>query len=120
VLPVSGSVVFLGALALAGIPPSPLFVSELGMLAAGFASGRFWAVAVLLVCLALLFAGFAYHTSRMTFGSSSSRVHRGEDRWAMALIGVPLAGSAMLGMFLPPPLVSALQQVAAILGGASS
>lgn len=119
VMPVSGSIVLLGALALAGSPPSPLFVSELGMLGAGVAAGRLPTVALLLACLALVFAGLVYHASRMAFGTTSARVLQGESRWGAALVGVPLVGLAVLGVFLPPPLVSALQQVAAVLARAS-
>ncbi|HVU76921.1 MAG TPA: proton-conducting transporter membrane subunit [Gaiellaceae bacterium] len=45
---------------LAGLPPSPLFVSELLIVAGGFASGRSWAAAVAAVLLALGFLGLAH------------------------------------------------------------
>jgi hypothetical protein len=42
---------------------------------------------------------------------------RGE-RWQPAmLVAVPMAGLAVLGLYLPPPIVHALQQVAIVLGG---
>jgi hydrogenase-4 component F len=42
---------------LSGLPPSPLFVSELLIIAGGFASGRPWVAAVATLLLALAFLG---------------------------------------------------------------
>jgi hydrogenase-4 component F len=118
VLPLSGAALLAGALALAGAPPSVLFTSELGLLAAGFAGGRGLSATLLLACLALVFAGLVYHAARMSLGRRPERVRRGEGRSDGLLIGLPLAALALLGVWLPPPLVEAIQQVAAVLGGA--
>jgi hydrogenase-4 component F len=117
VMPISGPALLLGGLALAGAPPSPLFTSELGLLAAGFAGGRTVAAVLLLSSLALVFAGLVYHAGRMTFGAGSARLRRGEARGSGALIALPLASLALMGLYLPPSLTAALQQVAAVLGG---
>jgi hydrogenase-4 component F len=45
--------------ALAGLPPSPLFVSELLIVAGGFSAGRYWEAAATAVLLALGFLGLA-------------------------------------------------------------
>ena len=46
--------------ALAGLPPSPLFVSEVLIVAGGFQVGRPWAAAAAAVLLALGFLGLAH------------------------------------------------------------
>ena len=117
VLPLSGAALLAGGLVLAGAPPSALFVSELGLLAAGFGRGRALAAVLLLACLALVFAGLLYHAARMALGAPPARLARGEPRLAGLLVGAPLLGLVGLGLYLPPPLVAALQQVAVVLGG---
>jgi hydrogenase-4 component F len=117
-LPFSGGALLLGSLALAGAPPSVLFTSELGLLAAGFERERSLGAIVLLACLALVFAGLIYHTARLTLGGSPARVRRGESRPVGLLLGVPLVGLVLLGLWIPVPLVAALEQVAQVLKGA--
>ena len=46
--------------ALAGVPPSPLFASEVLIVAGGFQSGRYWEAAVATILLALGFLGLAH------------------------------------------------------------
>lgn len=55
-------------LALLGFPPFSLFVSELAIFRAGFASGMGWAVAVALVLLLVAMAAIGTHAVRMLFG----------------------------------------------------
>jgi len=45
--------------ALAGLPPSPLFVSELMIVAGGFSAGRYWEASATTILLALGFLGLA-------------------------------------------------------------
>ena len=46
--------------ALAGLPPSPLFVSEVLIVAGGFQAGHDWVAAIAAVLLALGFLGLAH------------------------------------------------------------
>jgi hydrogenase-4 component F len=116
-LPFSGTALLLGSLALAGAPPSVLFTSELGLLAAGFENQRTLGAIVLLACLALVFAGLIYHTAKLTLGACPARIRRGEAGPVGLLLGLPLAGLVVLGLWLPLPLVGALEQVAQVLKG---
>ena len=54
--------------ALAGLPPSPLFVSEVLIIAGGFQAGRAWAAAGAAVLLALGFLGLAHALVETTGG----------------------------------------------------
>ncbi len=118
VVPLSGTALLVGGLALAGAPPSALFTSELSILAAGFERGQTPATIVLLGCLALIFAGVLYHLGGLALGRAPLGRVRGDSRLSWALVGVPLAVVAGLGVIVPPPLADALRQAAAILGGA--
>ena len=118
-LPFSGPIILIGALALAGAPPSGLFLSEFSVLSVGFASGRVIASAILLACLTLIFVGMLTHVGRMALGTPRASIVRGESVGNLALIGTPLAVVALAGVFIPPPFVAAIGQVVALLGGGS-
>ena len=60
-----------GSLAvLAGLPPSPLFASEVMIVAGGFAAGRPWTAAACAALLALGFLGLAHALIETTAGRS--------------------------------------------------
>ena len=59
--------------ALAGLPPSPLFLSEILVIAGGFGAGRPWAAAAAAVLLALGFVGLAHALVETTGGSTRRR-----------------------------------------------
>jgi hydrogenase-4 component F len=91
---------------LAGLPPSPLFVSEVLIVAGGFEAGRSWAAAAATALLALGFLGLAHALIETTSGKS----HRRDSALAPGLRGVMvlttvsvalLAGLALAGVWLP-------------------
>jgi hydrogenase-4 component F len=55
---------------LAGLPPSPLFLSEVLIIAGGFQAGRGWVAAVATVLLALGFLGLAHALLETTVGKT--------------------------------------------------
>ena len=58
---------------LAGLPPSPLFVSEVLIVAGGFAAGRPWTAAAAAVLLALGFLGLAQALVELIAGKARAR-----------------------------------------------
>jgi hydrogenase-4 component F len=71
--PVLGATMGVSLGALAGLPPSPLFVSELLIVAGGFQAGRSWAAAATALLLALGFLGLAHALLETTAGKSRRR-----------------------------------------------
>ncbi len=59
--------------ALAGLPPSPLFVSEVLIVAGGFQVGRPWAAGAAAILLALGFLGLAHALIETTIGKPRRR-----------------------------------------------
>ncbi len=116
-LPFSGPILLGGALMLAGAPPSGLFVTEFSLLVAGFSTGYSVASAILLVCLALIFVGMLSHVGGMTLGAPRAAIDRGESLRTLLFAGTPLGALALLGVFVPPPVVAALAKVVVLLGG---
>jgi hydrogenase-4 component F len=60
---------------LAGMPPSPLFVSEVLIIAGGFQAGRPWAAAIATLLLALGFLGLAHALLEAVAGKSRRGRH---------------------------------------------
>jgi hydrogenase-4 component F len=72
--PVLGTAMGVSLGALAGIPPSPLFVSEVLIVAGGFQAGRSWPAAIAAVLLALGFLGLGHALIEMTVGRARGRL----------------------------------------------
>ncbi len=92
--------------ALAGLPPSPLFVSEVLIVAGGFQAGRPWAAAAAAILLALGFLGLAHALVDTVVGRP-----RGRDRQpavglrtvtTLTAVAVPLLlALTVAGLWLP-------------------
>jgi hydrogenase-4 component F len=91
--------------ALAGLPPSPLFVSELLIVAGGFQAGRSWAAGATALLLALGFLGLAHALIETTVGKARRDVAQPRSLRTLALLGsasvVLLLGLSVVGLWLP-------------------
>jgi len=105
-----GVAFFAGVLAITGVPPFGVFMSKFMILSAGFSSHNGLVSVALLAALALVFGGFLYHTVPMVLGRAPSlkRPPLRTSWWPLlALAGVLLG----LGLYLPAPLLSLIDQV---------
>jgi formate hydrogenlyase subunit 3/multisubunit Na+/H+ antiporter MnhD subunit len=99
---------------LAGLPPSPLFLSELLILLGGVEAGQVAVVSVAVVALALGFLGLLHAFMEGVLGEAAGprrRVHRGERRLVVLTLalGAGLLALTVAGAFLPDSgLVAAL------------
>ncbi|PYN04087.1 MAG: hypothetical protein DME07_04535 [Candidatus Rokuibacteriota bacterium] len=115
-MPFTGGGFLAAMLALLGLPPFGLFVSEVMIFAAGFTQGFPFIAAVGLILFVIAFAGLLRTTHAILYGAPSSRhpvVEAGG--WPRA---IPLAGALALllltGLAWPPGLAATLDRVAAI------
>jgi hydrogenase-4 component F len=117
--PVEGRAFLGGALLLSGLPPSALFVSEVAILFGGFAVGWGLAAGVATVLLALAVAGFLFHIGRVSFGVPRrwSGIPAVAGTGRRVTLVVPLAVVAVLGLWTPEPVATAIARVVAVLGG---
>src|ERR1019366_8611011 len=101
--PALGGIFAFGLVALLGLPPFSLFVSELNMLRAELQVGLGWVAAISLVCLVVIFAAIVTHARGMLLGArpDGETVHRTPAVVAVPLVG-GLVGCAALGVLAWP------------------
>ena len=118
VLPWSGPMFLLAALALSALPVSGVFRSEFQIVSGGFGAPAYAWVAILLALVNLAFFGVVLHTGRMVLTPAGGvAVARGETSWwmvgAMAACAVVVVG---LGFYVPGGLAQLLDHAARSVG----
>jgi len=113
-MPVTGALFLIGGLAIVGMPPFNVFVSEFMILSAGFGSGQFLVSSLVIAFLVVIFAGFMRHLIRMVFGSPkgsdrqllADAVIKKDDMGLLAVIPmiILVAFVIVLGFYIPQPL----------------
>ncbi|WP_366923627.1 hydrogenase 4 subunit F [Metallumcola ferriviriculae] len=117
-LPFSGVLLLLGSLAITGVPPFSIFVSEFSIITGGFAQGKYLASGLFLLFIALVFAGFMYHILQMVLGLKPDRVKVRRESWlTVTAMGIPIVLIVVLGLYIPSLLDNMLSEVLVILGG---
>ncbi len=102
VAPWAGTLLVCAAFSLAGTPPFSIFISELMVLRAGIGAKHYFAVAVFLVMVVIIFAGLIHHVGQMAFGRAESSADRSREA-RTSLVGMLILTAVMLllGVHLP-------------------
>lgn len=119
VMPVTAALWMAGFLALAGLPPFALFVTELSLLMALVQSKSYLASAIYLISLAIIFVGMSVPILRMVQGARPPAMPKAytETVWNIGpALGLGLM-VLMLGLWLPDWLTRFLRAAAAVLAG---
>ena len=119
VLPVTGLLMGLAALAAVGLPPFGLFVSELTVIGGAMAARQTTVSVLILVALLASFCGILQQLTRILLGA---RKPGDPPTDARLMDGVPamalLLGSLLVfSVWLPAPLLELMRQAAGIIGG---
>ncbi len=116
VLPRTSAMLVIGVIAIAGLPPFGLFVSEFAILSAAFTQTRLLLGVLLLVMLSIVFGAMAYQFLKMLTGEprSDQKMNNlvGAEFIAMAACAV---GLIAVGIFMPAPLARLLHSAMAVL-----
>ncbi|MGH7393536.1 MAG: proton-conducting transporter membrane subunit, partial [Candidatus Rokuibacteriota bacterium] len=114
-MPFTGRAFFMAMLALMGLPPFGLFVSEVMIFGAGFAQGWWLAAATALVLLVVAFAGLLRTAHRMAYGAASAPPPEPGGWIGEVPLVAALALLVLTGVAWPPGLAGALERIAAVL-----
>ncbi len=117
-MPATGTLLLVGTLAITGVPPFAIFVTEFGIVGASFSRGL-WVVGILLVvALAIVFAGAFGHALEMAFGRPGSRLSPVlVGPFGAVALAVPALFVLLFGVYLPAPVGQAVQQVVLMFAG---
>ncbi len=115
--PVAAVPLLAGGLAITGMPPSPVFVSELLIVRAGLAQGHYLVIGILAMLIVIGFAAIMRHITQMSFGEpdqaqSTVRIPR-TCATALAVTALPLV---ILGLYLPVGLGTLFQLAGSAIG----
>lgn len=118
VLPVSGTLWVLGLFAITGSPPFGPFLSELTILRAMLGQGHPAVAVMFLALLAVIFVGMAGIVLEMAQGVPAAGTGRARPEPLSAVMPAVVLAAAVLviGIYVPPPLRSALERAARALG----
>jgi hydrogenase-4 component F len=115
VMPWTGGLFAAGTLAIVGVPPFGLFISEFALLRAGFAAGRVVLMSAILALLVLVFVALIAHLNAMLYGAPPEAIEQGEkNRRALLPVAACLIAAVTLGLVVPAPLARLLQMSAEI------
>jgi hydrogenase-4 component F len=114
-LPGTGKVLLFGFLAITGVPPFGVFLTEVYILTAGIGPHPF-VVGIALLLLALIFVGFLRFIAAMVFGKAVETVAQGEVN-ALTIIPPVVLLVILIGLsiYLPPPLRAWIGAAAALI-----
>jgi hydrogenase-4 component F len=116
-MPWTGGLFAAGVLAVVGLPPFGLFISEFALFRAGFAAGRPWLMGLVLALLMVAFVSMIGHLNRMLYGAPPAGVAVGEgSAWPLVPLGLCMAALVVLGLTLPAPLRALLTRIVEIAG----
>ncbi|WP_033577719.1 hydrogenase 4 subunit F [Dickeya chrysanthemi] len=115
VAPVTGALLAGGALALGGMPPFNVFLSEFMTVTAGIHAGHLPLVLVLLVLLTVVLAGLIRMIATSVLGSQPEAVSKGELGWlTTAPMLILLVLMLVMGTRIPQPVTHLLERATAI------
>jgi hydrogenase-4 component F len=116
--PVWGGGLFVSLLALIGVAPFALFMSEFQILKAAADTGSYWTMVLFLAGTSAVFVGALRHAINMAWGEPTVKPAAAPAGFlAIALVVFPLALLILLGLSMPARLADAISQASAIVGG---
>jgi hydrogenase-4 component F len=116
--PVWGKGLFGSMLALIGVAPFAIFLSEFLILRAAAKTGSYWTMGLFLAGAGIVFAGALQHAVNIVWGEPS--VTPGKEQAGFvdkALVAVSLGALLVLGLWIPDALSRMLDDAARIVGG---
>lgn len=113
-MPWTGALFAVAILALLGLPPSGLFVSEMLLVRAGFVAGHPFVMVLVLALLVLVFLAMLSHLNGMLYGEPPESTPRGERPIRLLPLSFNLTALLVLGVWIPEPLVRLLARAAEI------
>ena len=115
-VPWTGASLVVGTLAIAGLPPFGLFISEFMILSAAFSASRYFIAILLLVALSVVFGALLHNFQRMLAGKRVEAPAKLKLQFSdFAAMGVCTALLLALGVRIPDVFANLLQRAMVVL-----
>lgn len=116
-MPLTGPLTLVGALAIVGMPPFNIFMSEFMILSSGIKS-HFFATSLLILLLILIFSGFISNMNKMIFGNNgeiSEKTNGESNKLGLIIIAIMIIIAAITGFYIPDGLKTLLNEATKII-----
>ncbi len=118
-MPVTAVLLAVAVIAIAGVPPFGMFLTEFNILAGGIGAQQMLAGAVFVAALVTVFAGLLGHSAHLLLGEPAKETSRpATPRSSLAAMGLLIGVLAVFSVWLPRPLLQLIEGSARIIGGA--
>lgn len=113
--PLTGVIFVAGALAIGGVPPFNVFVSEFMIVMAGLKGGHAVLIVVCLLLLTIVLGGLVRMLAATVFGDAPASVPKGETSvFCLVPLLLLLAAMLVMGVHAPAPVMKLLDSAAAV------
>lgn len=115
-LPKTSVALVVGSLAIVGLPPFSLFVSEFAILSEAFSQARYTVAVLFLLVLSVVFGGFTYHLLRMLGGEDSKNAPAHSELLPSEYSVMGIAGVCLLffGVRIPNIFTAIIREAMAV------
>lgn len=105
-----GGVICGGALALGGIPPFNVFVSEFSIAVAGIYAGKTWLMVFCLILLTIVLAGLSLMVLKTVLGKQPDNVEVGDvNKVSLVAMAILLLFMFIMGIHIAEPILQLLK-----------
>lgn len=108
-----------GALAIVGAPPFAVFVSEFTLLSATIEADMFWLTALMILALAIVFAGFTRNVFPMMMGTCDRDIEEDGHPARFVPLAILFTLTLILGLFMPEQLGECISGIVHAIEGVS-
>ncbi|MGQ0285879.1 hydrogenase 4 subunit F [Pasteurellaceae bacterium 22721_9_1] len=118
VSPITAILFAAGALALGGIPPFNVFVSEFSIVVAGISTEHFWLITICLILLTIVLAGLARMVLKTVLGKPDDTVVVGDgNKASLVAMALLLLIMFIMGLHIAEPILQLVKNSVGIILG---
>ncbi len=117
-MPVTGTILVVGAMALGGAVPFSIFISEFMIFKAGFQGGHYAASIFAFIMIVVVFAGLVHHFGKTVFGKVPAQMpDQSSPVSSVVAIVILFCIIFLFGIWVAPPFMTIVNAATAIIGG---
>lgn len=117
-MPVTAILLGIAIVAIAGLPPFGMFLTEFSIVAGGMGTGHVLASVLFVTALVTVFSGLLNHAAHLLLGTAEPELDRQQASFSSVAAMILLLGAlAIFSVWLPSPLLHLIEGAAKVIGG---